>query len=302
MTHVATLISNPAEPALNASSIERARAALPGAAAGEPKWLDPGIAADISFTLAGGFDQRKVANELRGALGGRPIDVVVQPQAGRRKRLFLADMDSTMIGQECIDELADYAGFKPQVAAITERAMRGEIAFEPALRERVALLKGLPQSVVDRVIAERIRLTPGGRTLVATMRHQGTYTCLVSGGFTLFTSRIGAMIGFDENRANMLAVEGGRFSGLVAEPILGREAKLRTLQELTARLNVAKEDTLAVGDGANDIPMIEAAGLGVAYHGKPAVAAAAAARIDHGDLTALLYAQGYSRAEFVAPQ
>ena len=275
---------------------------MPGAAAGEPKWLDPGIAADMSFTPAGGFDQRKFANELRGALDGRPIDVVVQPQAGRRKRLFLADMDSTMIGQECIDELADYAGFKPQVAAITERAMRGEIAFEPALRERVALLKGLPEAVVDRVIAERIRLTPGGRTLVATMRHHGTYTCLVSGGFTLFTSRIGAMIGFDEDRANMLAVEDGRFSGLVAEPILGREAKLRTLQELTAHLNVAKEDTLAVGDGANDIPMIEAAGLGVAYHGKPAVAAAAAARIDHGDLTALLYAQGYSRAEFVAPQ
>jgi phosphoserine phosphatase len=302
MTHVATLISNPAEPALDASWLERARAALPGAAAGEPKWLDPGIAADMSFTPAGGFDQRKLANELRGALGGRPIDVVVQPQAGRRKRLFLADMDSTMIGQECIDELADYAGFRPQVAAITERAMRGEIAFEPALRERVVLLKGLPQTAVDEVIAERIRLTPGGRALLATMRKHGAYTCLVSGGFTLFTSRIGAMIGFDENRANMLAVEGGRFSGLVAEPILGREAKLRTLQELTARLNVAKEDTLAVGDGANDIPMIEAAGLGVAYHGKPAVAAAAAARIDHGDLTALLYAQGYSRAEFVAPQ
>jgi phosphoserine phosphatase len=302
MTHVATLISSPPEPVLDATSLERAQAALPGTLAGEPKWLDPGVAADMSFTPPGGFDQRTLANALRGALAGRPIDVVVQPQATRRKRLFLADMDSTMIGQECIDELADFAGFKPQVAAITERAMRGEIAFEPALRERVALLKGLPQTVVDQVIAERIRLTPGGRTLVATMRKHGAYTCLVSGGFTLFTSRIGAIIGFDEDRANTLAVEGGQLSGLVAEPILGREAKLQTLQELTARLNLAKEETLAVGDGANDIPMIEAAGLGVAYHGKPAVAAAAAARIDHGDLTALLYAQGYSRAEFVAPQ
>jgi phosphoserine phosphatase len=300
MTHAATLISNPSEPALDAASLKRARAALPGAA--EPQWLDPDIAADISFTPAGAIDQRKLADELRAALAGRPIDVVVQPQARRRKRLFLADMDSTMIGQECIDELADHAGFKAQVAAITERAMLGEIAFEPALRERVAVLKGLPQSVVDDVIEKRIVLTPGGRALVATMRKHGAYTCLVSGGFTLFTSRIGAMLGFDENRANVLLVENGCFSGRVAEPILGREAKLTTLEELRQRFNLAKDETLAVGDGANDIPMIEAAGIGVAYHGKPAVAAAAAARIDHGDLTALLYAQGYARAEFVVPE
>jgi phosphoserine phosphatase len=298
MTHAATLISNPSEPALDAASLQRARAALPGA--GEPQWLDPGIAADISFTPAGAIDQRKLADELRAILAGRPIDVVVQPQAHRRKRLFLADMDSTMIGQECIDELADNAGFKATVAAITERAMRGEIAFEPALRERVALLKGLPQSVIDEVIEKRIVLTPGGRALIATMRANGAYTCLVSGGFTLFTARIGGVLGFDEDRANTLVMDANdRLSGLVGEPILGREAKLETLNELRQRLKLSHQETMAVGDGANDIPMIEAAGLGVAYHGKPAVAAAAAARIDHGDLTALLYAQGYQRADFV---
>jgi len=297
MTHVATLISNPSEPALDAASLVRASSALP--AAGDPQWLAPGIAADIPFTPAGAFDQRSLAEALRQALSGRPVDVVVQPQAGRRKRLFLADMDSTMIGQECIDELADYAGFKTQVAAITERAMRGEIAFEPALRERVALLKGLPRSVVDEVIEKRIVLTPGGRTLVATMRGNGAYTCLVSGGFTLFTSRIGAMIGFHENRANTLLMEDGHLSGRVAEPILGREAKLDTLKELRARFHLAEGETIAAGDGANDIPMLEAAGLGVAYHGKPAVAQAAAACIDHGDLTALLYVQGYAQPEFI---
>lgn len=300
MTHVATLISNPEEAALDAATVEHARATLPQAAVA--KWLDPGIAADIPFTPAAAFDQRGLADDLRAGMAGRPIDVVVQSQMHRRKRLFLADMDSTMIGQECIDELADFAGFKPQVAAITERAMRGEIAFEPALRERVAVLKGLAQSVVDEVIAKHIVLTPGGRTLVATMKANGAYTCLVSGGFTLFTNRIGAMIGFDENRANTLLVDGGgRLQGLVAEPILGRDAKLETLNELRRQFQLTREDTLAIGDGANDIPMIEAAGLGVAYHAKPVVAEAAAARIDHGDLTALLYTQGYSRAEFVIP-
>jgi phosphoserine phosphatase len=297
MTHVATLISNPATPALDAAALARARAELPGA--GEAKWLARGEAADIPFTPAGPIDQRGVAGAIRAALAA-PIDVVVQPVAHRRKRLFLADMDSTMIGQECIDELADHANLKAYVAAITERAMRGEIAFEPALRERVALLKGLPQAVADEVIAKRIVLTPGGPTLVATMRANGAYTCLVSGGFTLFTQRIGAMIGFDEDRSNTLVVDGGgKLAGLVEEPILGKEAKLDTLMELRTRLKLSSKDTLAIGDGANDIPMIEAASLGVAYHGKPAVAAAAAARIDHGDLTALLYVQGYSRTEFV---
>ena len=299
MTHVATLICNPAEPALDDVALRDARTALPKA--GLSKWLDAGIAADIPFTPPAGIDQRRIADQVRDALAARPADVVVQAITHRRKRLFLADMDSTMIGQECIDELADHAGFRAQVAAITERAMRGEIVFEPALRERVAVLKGLPESVVEEVIGSRIVMTAGARELVATMRANGAYTCLVSGGFTQFTSRVGAMIGFDESRANALLVDAsGRFSGLVGEPILGREAKLNTLTELRERLRLSVDETLAIGDGANDIPMIEAAGLGVAFHAKPAVAAAAAARIDHGDLTALLYAQGYAREEFVA--
>jgi phosphoserine phosphatase len=228
-----------------------------------------------------------------------PIDIVVQPQALRRKKLLLADMDSTMIGQECIDELADYAGLKAHVAAITERAMRGEIEFEPALRERVALLRGLPSGVVDEVLKKRITLTPGGRELVATMRAHGAWTCLISGGFTLFSNAVADMIGFQENRANQLKVEDGKLTGEVAEPTVGRAAKLATLNELRESFDLDNIDTLVVGDGANDLGMIESAGLGVAYHAKPAVAAAAAARIDHGDLTALLYAQGYRREEFV---
>jgi phosphoserine phosphatase len=302
MTHVASLISNPASPAVDSVAVEDARATLPDA--GEVRWLDPGIAAEIVFTLPddGVERQRVLADDLRRRFAGRPIDAVVTLDRTRRKRLFLADMDSTMIGQECIDELADHAGMKAHVAAITERAMRGELEFEPALRERVALLKGLPEAVVDEVIADRITLTPGGRTLVATLRANGAYTCLVSGGFTLFTGRIAAMIGFDENRANRLLVEGGKLAGAVAEPILGSTAKLATLQELRARFGLQDDSTLAVGDGANDLPMIEAAGLGVAYHGKPIVQQAARARIDHGDLTALLYMQGYRREEFVEPK
>jgi phosphoserine phosphatase len=208
-------------------------------------------------------------------------------------------MDSTIIGQECIDELADFVGLKAHVAEITERAMRGEIEFEPALRKRVALLKGLPVGVVDEVLAKRITLTPGGRELVATMRAHGAWTCLISGGFTLFTDAVAAQIGFQENRANRLLVADGRLSGEVAEPILGSAAKLATLIELRESFDLDDIDTLVAGDGANDLGMIQQAGLGVAYHAKPAVAAAAAAWIDHGDLTALLYAQGYRRDEFV---
>jgi phosphoserine phosphatase len=297
MTHVATLISNPARPALDDAAVALAVGVL--ATAQDVRVLDPGTAVDLLFTPAGAED-KAIAERLRVALKGLRLDVVVQPLASRRKRLFVADMDSTMIGEECIDELAGYVGLKAHVAAITERAMQGELAFEPALRERVALLKGLPVAVVEDVIATRITLTPGARTLVATMRAHSTLTCLVSGGFTLFTGRIAAMIGFDEHRGNTLIVEDGKLAGRVAEPILGREAKLATLIALRDRLGLAPQDTLAAGDGANDIPMIEAAGLGVAYHAKPAVAAAAHARIDHGDLTALLYAQGYTRADFVA--
>lgn len=301
MTHVATLISNPRTKALTGDLIARASDALPHPGAGVV--LDPGIAVDLPFARPD-TDPKVIAERVRTALAGAPVDVVVQPIAHRRKLLLVADMDSTMIGQECIDELAAEVGLKEHVSAITERAMRGELAFEPALRERVGLLKGLDLTVVDRVIAERIHLTPGGRTLIATMRANGAYCALVSGGFTVFTSRIAAMIGFDENRANRLLTteQDGRtvLSGLVAEPILGQDAKREALFEHRARLGLDPAQTLAVGDGANDLAMIEVAGLGVAYRAKPMVAAAAHARIEHADLTALLYAQGYSAGEFIA--
>jgi phosphoserine phosphatase len=292
VTLVATLISNPRAPAITEAVLREARAAL---RTGHPVHrLHGEIAADILFDGSG--EQRSAA--LRAAFAAQPIDIVIQPAKRRRKRLFLADMDSTMIAQECIDELADYVGLKREVAAITERAMRGEIAFEPALRERVALLRGLPLGVVDEIIAERITLTPGARTLVGTMRAHGAYTCLVSGGFTAFTGPVAQRIGFDEHRSNRLVVADQKLAGRVEEPILGREAKLATLVELRDRLGLAREDTMAVGDGANDLAMLEESGLGVAFHAKPAVAAAHA-RIEHGDLTALLYIQGYAAAEFV---
>jgi len=294
MSLVATLICNPANPALDSTIVDGARAVLP--APGPAQWLFDEVAVDIPFT--GSEDIGAIVTRLREARGDLPIDIVVQPAALRRKKLFLADMDSTMIGQECIDELADFAGLKAHVAAITARAMRGEIEFESALRERVALLKGLSVGVVDEVLAKRITLTPGGRELVATMRAHGAYACLISGGFTLFTGAVAAMIGFQENRGNELKVEDGKLTGEVAEPILGRAAKLATLNELRESFDFDEIDTLVVGDGANDLGMIEHAGLGVAYHAKPAVAAVAAARIDYGDLTALLYAQGYKRDEF----
>ena len=285
MTLVATLISP--TPALDDVALGRARAVLPGNSSA-PEWLAPGSAADIFFSAGGENDNRAIAERIRAALGDQAIDVAVQNALGRSKRLFVADMDSTMIGQECIDELADLVGQKAHVA------------FAPALRERVALLKGLPARVIDDVLAQRIVPTPGGRTLVATMRANGAYTCLVSGGFTAFAEKIAQRIGFDEASANQLLIDAsGMLLGEVAEPILGREAKLATLLALRARLGLAAEDTLAIGDGANDLDMIRAAGLGIAFHAKPAVAAAAAARIDHCDLTAVLFIQGYRRDQFV---
>jgi phosphoserine phosphatase len=309
MFYVATLISRPDRPAVTDELAQKAARYLPH---GRPvDWLHPGEAVDIAFLAddisdadSGHTEERAflkdISDDLRDISDPEPIDVVVQRQDGRRKKLLIADMDSTMIGQECIDELADYAGVKDRVAEITERAMRGEIAFEPALRERVALLKNLPASIIDTVLAERIHLTPGGPTLIATMRANGAYTSLVSGGFTAFTSRIAAKIGFDEQHANTLLVDAdGKLTGKVADPILGREAKLETLNALRQRFHLSHEDALAVGDGANDLPIVQAAGLGIAYHGKPALREAAAACIDHGNLTALLYAQGYRREEFV---
>ena len=298
MDLVATLVTSPRSPVLDEGLLARAQGAL--STHNPPQQLAAGVAADLPFSSEQ-RDYRALADPVRAALADAPIDVVVQGASGRRKKLFLADMDSTMIGQECIDELADHVAMKREVAAITEQAMRGEIEFGHALRQRVALLKGLPATAAEEVIDKRIRLTPGARTLVATMRRHGAYTCLVTGGFTLFTRQIAAIIGFDENRANKLLVDAdGRLTGQVAEPIFGREAKLATLLELRQRLRLDIKETLVAGDGANDIPMIEAAGLGIAYHAKPKVAAAAAARIDHGDLTALLYAQGYRREEFVS--
>src|SRR4030081_2365338 len=215
MSLVATLICNPADPALDSTVVDGARAILPSP--GPTQWLFDEVAVDIPF--AGSDDIKTIETRLREARGDLPIDIVVQPQAVRRKKLLLADMDSTMIGQECIDELADFAGLKAHGAAITERAMRGEIEFEPALRDRVALLKGMPAGVVDEVLAKRIKPTPGGRELVATMRAHGAWTCLISGGFTLFTNAVAASIGFQETRANTLLIQDGKLTGEVAEPV-----------------------------------------------------------------------------------
>src|SRR5438552_6943428 len=255
MSLVATLICNPADPALDQTIVDGALAVLPSP--GSAEWLFDEGAVDIPFD--GAEDISAIEGRLRQARGDLPIDIVVQPRAFRRKKLFLADMDSTMIGQECIDELADFAGLKAHVAEITERAMRGEIEFEPALRERVALLKDMPVSVVDEVLKKRIKPTPGGRELVATMRANGAYTCLISGGFTLFTSAVAAIIGFQENRANELKIENGKLTGEVAEPILGRAIKLATLIELMESFDLDDIDTLVTGDGANDLGMIQAA-------------------------------------------
>jgi len=291
MSHVATLVSNPVRPAVDAAAIAKARTLLPNAIS--ESVLKPGIAADIFFAPGPDAQERELSDLVRAALTPAPIDVVVQETKHRRKKLFVADMDSTMIDQECIDELADYAGLKAHVAAITERAMRGELPFEPALRERVALLKDLPLSVIEETIRAKITLAAGGRELIATLKANGVYTCLVSGGFTLFTNVIAANLGFDENRANELLIENGKLSGKVKEPILGRAAKLATLQELAGRLGIGMEETIAIGDGANDLDMITASGLGIAIHAKPAVAAAAQARLDHADLSAIIYCAGF---------
>lgn len=288
--YVATLLTAPAVPGLDPATVEALRNAWGG---GPARWLAPGIAAE--FPLDRMPDNRW---EVWDALQARGIDLAVQPAMGRRKRLLVADMDSTMIAQECIDELAAEAGVGPQVAGITARAMNGELDFEGALRERVALLAGLPEAVIGRVLAERITDAPGGATLVATMRANGAYALLVSGGFTAFAGPIARRLGFDEARANVLLVEGGRLTGRVAEPILGREAKVAALVETAARLGLTPAEALAVGDGANDLGMLALAGTGVALHARPAVAARCDIRINHGDLTALLYLQGYRAEDF----
>lgn len=294
MALVATLVANPSNPVLSPEIAERAAGAVKASGL---YWLADGIACDI--VLADGSDGQAAEANLLAVIAGNPIDLVIQEQETRRKKMLIADMDSTMIGQECIDELAAEVGLKEKVAAITARAMNGEIAFEPALRERVTLLKGLPISVVDEVIAKRITLTPGGPELIATMKAKGYYTALVSGGFTVFTSRIAATLGFDENRANILLEESGLLSGHVAEPILGKQAKVDALNDIAARLGISPQEAIAVGDGANDLGMLHLAGSGVALHAKPTVAAEADMQINHGDLTALLYIQGYRKTDFV---
>ncbi|MCF1433228.1 phosphoserine phosphatase SerB [Agrobacterium vitis] len=296
MAFVATLIANPSNPVLTPALAEQAAAAV---SASGLYWLADGVACDIA--LKDGSDLNVTEQTLRKVIEGHPIDLAIQQADTRRKAFLIADMDSTMIGQECIDELAAEVGLKDQVSQITARAMNGEIAFEPALRERVALLKGLPITVVDEVIAKRITLTPGGLELIATMKAKGYYTALVSGGFTVFTSKIAATLGFDENRANILLEQDGLLTGEVAEPILGKQAKVDALQDIVSRLGVSPEDAIAVGDGANDLGMLGVAGSGVALHAKPTVAAQAKIRIDHGDLTALLYLQGYRKTDFMTP-
>ena len=295
MSLIATLIANPSRPVLTANLADRALAAI---GASRIDWLADGIAADL--VLPEGTNEAEALAALRAAIADEPVDVAVQQSANRRMKLLLADMDSTMIDQECIDELADEVGVKDHVAAITARSMNGEIAFEPALRERVALLKGLDADVIGRIIDNRLTLAAGGRELVATMNAAGAWTALVSGGFRTFTGPIAQKLGFREHRSNTLLEENGQLTGEVADPILGREAKAEALTEIAHQHGLTPEDAIAVGDGANDLDMLILAGTGVALHAKPSVAAQAKIRIDHGDLTALLYLQGYRREEFAA--
>jgi len=290
--YIATLLTAPANPSLDPSLVESLRNAWGG---GEAQWLAVGEAAE--FALAGRPDNLW---DVWGDLQGMGVDLVLQPAAGRKKKMLLADMDSTMIQQECIDELAEEAGVGDHVRDITARAMNGELDFEGALIERVGLLKGLEESIIAKVLAERITFMPGGKSLVATMKANGGYAALVSGGFTAFTAHVAAHLGFDENRANTLLVEDGKLSGDVGRPILGREAKVQALEEISARLGIGEADVMAVGDGANDLGMLGRAGSGVALHAKPSVAAECDIRINHGDLTALLYLQGYAKSEFAA--
>jgi phosphoserine phosphatase len=287
---VLCLIANPLDPILDPQLVR----AIQHETKGEINWLNPGVACEI--VKPGAPDPVALA---RAAIGKAPVDAALVPLSHRRKRLLVADMDSTMIDQECIDELADAVGIKDEVAAITEKAMRGDMDFAVALRARVSLIKGLERKTMDEIRRERLTFAPGSRTLIQTMKTHGAVTSLVSGGFTFFAEWIGKRLGFDEWVANILEFDGERLRGTVAEPIVGREMKLERLLTLSRQHEIPIAATMAVGDGANDLDMVKAAGMGVALHAKPIVAAEAHVRIDHGDLTALLYLQGYNEEEFV---
>ena len=287
---VVTLLTAPSNPSLDRAMVESLRDAWGG---GDAHWLALGEAAE--FAVTGRPDNFW---DVWADLHSTGTDLIIQPAEGRKKQMLLADMDSTMIQQECIDELAAEAGVGEYVAGITARAMNGELDFEDALRERVGLLKGLKTSVIDTVLANRITVMPGAEPLLATMKANGAYAALVSGGFTSFTAKIAGMLGFDENRANTLLHENGELTGKVADPVLGQQAKVAALEDIAARLKISHHQVMAVGDGANDLGMLKLAGSGVALHAKPSVAAQCDIRINHGDLTALLYLQGYAKAEF----
>ena len=292
--HVLTLVG--ADGALDPALASRLSEAVSAVEA--PIWLAPDHACDIALDLQSTDMYDQIISTAAEIIAERPIDVALLPRAGRRKALLISDMDCTIIQQECIDELGDIAGIGHHIAAITERAMRGELDFEAALRERVSLLKGLDVAVLERTFRERVVLTPGARTLVQTMRAHGVFCALVSGGFNFFTERVGALAGFNYTHANTLVIADGHLTGEVAPPVLGREAKADLLERLLQEHNLDRGASLAVGDGANDLAMIEAAGLGVAFHGKPILARNAKVRIDHGDLSTLLYFQGYAQSEF----
>ncbi|MET0544921.1 MAG: phosphoserine phosphatase SerB [Caulobacterales bacterium] len=291
---VLTLVGRSAGLIEDAAQLVAAQARAPDSR----EMVETGAALDLHYNNPA--NPQALLTNIRILLAPVAIDWAFQPSSGRRKALLLADMDSTIIGQECIDELADYAGVKHKVAEITERAMRGELDFEAALIERVRMLEGLPLSKLEACFKERVKLNPGARILVDTMREAGAYTALVSGGFNFFTSRVAEAAGFDDNRANRLIDDGSHLTGDVARPILGRAAKRAALDDLTKKLNVPATAAIVMGDGANDLDMVRAAGLGVAYKAKPALAAEANARISAGgDLTSALYFQGYRKSEFV---
>ena len=296
MNLVVTLITSPERANITQRHIDQARTILDkaGCASKAPFWLAENISCDIEFDDTG---PTRSLNVLQEGMKGLEIDIVVQSQANRRKRLLLADMDSTIVVGETLDELASFAGLRDQVSAITERAMRGEIDFKRALRERVSMLKGLSADALENSL-NNTDLTKGASTLVKTMRANGAYTVLVSGGFSFFTQAIAKLVGFNEDRSNTMMIENGALTGEIAEPILDRDAKLETLKTLSTEKGIPLIDTMAIGDGANDLPMIQNAGIGVAFHAKPVVEEKAPAAIRFGDLTALLYIQGYKLKEF----